>query len=96
MSYNSFPILTSAVSTCANFGATHRLDGAEFGEVRLRVSQERAVSISMMGEALSLLAPFRTGQQDPNLGCPNMIWEVLIGCGGACDNLRDKRINKDT
>lgn len=66
---------------------THWLDGEEFSEVGLRVSEVGAISIGMMGETLCPLASFRTRQQDSNLGCPNMIWEIFVGCWRSCDNL---------
>lgn len=47
----------------------------------------------MMGETLGALVAFRTGQQDSNLGRPNVVWEILIGCRGSCDYLQAKHEN---
>lgn len=58
---------------------THRLDGEELGEVGLRVPQEGAVSVGVVGEALGPLLAFGTTHQDPNLRCSNMIRKVLVG-----------------
>lgn len=72
---------------------THWLNGEEFCEVWLRVSEEGAVPVGMMGETLGAFFAFRTRQQDSNLRRPNVIWEILIGCRGSCDYLHAKREN---
>lgn len=72
---------------------THWLNGEEFCEVWLRVSEEGAVPVGMMGETLAALVAFRTRQQDSNLGRPNMVREILIGCRGSCDYLQGKHEN---
>lgn len=73
-------------------GITHRLDGEEFREVGLRVSEEGAVSVGMVRETLRPLATFRTRQQDSDLRRPNMIREVFIGCRRPRDSLKPKKI----
>lgn len=56
-----------AVTPADARSSTHRVDGEELREVGLRVSQEGAVPVGVVGEALAPLARFGAGQQDPDL-----------------------------